>query len=830
VGGVKTPEAAQSLLGQGGIPNVALVSGGRIAAFKLEHVWVEAFVDYIPSRGAVHKTGDTWVAMDGSFKQHQFTTGISLISDPPFNLQPVRDAFTKTLTGNEAEGWVSGIDTVAFESALANADSEIHTWFDRLESEDHWWQTEQTIARRFDPILAGTLPYPVLAKSGGYSALPPNLRQQFRFSVYASELDRSFDSPVLDYMASLPQLAGKRLTLAFAPASEADFKLIASYLPALADGQLLTPDQLTSSLPGYLITLNPVLLLNEKVAVRSDLGVTMGQDVFSRTAISRLTGGWHEALNRHTSGELAAIGLDLQGWIPRPLTAIDQTSTAFSVLHQAAMAFFLNNDHQLSSLRSANQAVGYRLPSFGFFGTQLTTRFNFGIPRDVFLRGMQVDVDVATQSLVALNGNQDQKLDLIAQVGFYMSAMEHVTSERFLTSKEYPGDAASSVKAIARAAQAGQKIYGINASNAGIVLPKLALSELVMSDIRNALNAGQLIITHEKEILFGTWNGSGYIILDPATGSGAFRINGGGNGARLGTKYGSAVALAGFTSKEVNEKFNLGVRAFLPSAREYSIEGIMNGKDPISVIDRIILNAARANALEMLRTDSFNFVDTRPTKPLPKAGTKSAAAVAAAAALVLISVLVDEATRDTKGIAIYIQGAYSVNGRDRKYIMESTQHISEAVDSNRPGLLHWIGKCEIEEEVEPGSVIQKKSRNWYANKPNCTPNDLETYIAKHPGKSPQCDEYPPYAVAEGGKRGDEELRELNGVGVSLKYVDEVPNKSCGALMMWFTRKCDVRIGEAFAVETDLTESKGNITRGRWANGEPCYHPEGFSNP
>jgi transglutaminase-like putative cysteine protease len=44
VGGVTKPEAAQSLLGQGGIPNVALVSGGKVIAFKLEHVWVEAYV------------------------------------------------------------------------------------------------------------------------------------------------------------------------------------------------------------------------------------------------------------------------------------------------------------------------------------------------------------------------------------------------------------------------------------------------------------------------------------------------------------------------------------------------------------------------------------------------------------------------------------------------------------------------------------------------------------------------------------------------------------------------------------------------------------------
>jgi hypothetical protein len=809
VGGVTTPEAAQSLLGQGGIPNVALVSGGKIVAFKLEHAWVEAWVDYEPSRGAVNRVGDTWVPLDGSFKQYQYTQGIDLASEPPFNLQPVKDAFTRTLIGDDAEGWISGVDTAAFDAALLNANAEIHAWFDRLESEDRWWQVEQTIIAQYFPVLMGSLPYTVITNSGAYSGLPTSLRKAFRFDLYATETDRSIGSPALTYSASLPQLAGKRLTMAFAPASEADFNLIASYLPTLTDGQLLAPEQLISTLPGYLVRLNPVLLLNEKVVARSDLSVTLGQDVFTRTEISRASGGWNEALNTHTAGEMAAIGLDLQGWVPRPLTAIDQTNTAFSVLHQAAFEFFLNNDYQLSLLRSGNLAVGYRLPSFGFFGTQFTTRYSFGIPRSVELTGTQVDVDVATQSLVALNGDPDRKLDLFAQVGFYMSAMEHATAERFLTSREYPGDAVSSVKAIAFAAQAGQKVYGINASNAGVVLPRLALPFPVIADIRNAIDAGRLVIAHEKELLFGAWKGAGYIILDPATGSGAFRINGGGNGARLGTQYGSAVALAGFFSKEVNEKFNIGVRLAVPTAKEYSIEKIWNGQTSVTIQDRVLLNAARATVLEMLRTDSFNFVDTRPVKPLPKAGMKSGAAVALAAALTLISVLADKAKLELRGIAIYTQGAYSEIGR----IMESTQHISDALDSGRPGLLHWIGKCEAK-------------RDWYRKKPKCTEKDWDEYKASHGGKEPDidCDEYPPYATLEGGESGDAALQELTGKGVSLRWVDRSANRSCGGLMLWFTRKCEVGIGEPFAVEADTTDSPTNTTRGRWEKGGTCYQP------
>jgi hypothetical protein len=63
VGGVTDPQAALDLIGQGGIPNIALVQGGVVKFVKMEHVWVEAWVDFIPSRGAKNKVGDSWVAL-----------------------------------------------------------------------------------------------------------------------------------------------------------------------------------------------------------------------------------------------------------------------------------------------------------------------------------------------------------------------------------------------------------------------------------------------------------------------------------------------------------------------------------------------------------------------------------------------------------------------------------------------------------------------------------------------------------------------------------------------------------------------------------------------
>ena len=54
-GGFTDSMAALDFFSSGGVPTKGLVADGKIVAARMEHVWVEAFIDYIPSRGAKHK-------------------------------------------------------------------------------------------------------------------------------------------------------------------------------------------------------------------------------------------------------------------------------------------------------------------------------------------------------------------------------------------------------------------------------------------------------------------------------------------------------------------------------------------------------------------------------------------------------------------------------------------------------------------------------------------------------------------------------------------------------------------------------------------------------
>ncbi len=85
VGGVTDPKMVGTILATNGIPAKMLVSGGTYKAVQLEHVYVSAFIDYIPSRGAVHRQGDTWIPLDASYKQYDYKRGMDLYAAMEIN-------------------------------------------------------------------------------------------------------------------------------------------------------------------------------------------------------------------------------------------------------------------------------------------------------------------------------------------------------------------------------------------------------------------------------------------------------------------------------------------------------------------------------------------------------------------------------------------------------------------------------------------------------------------------------------------------------------------------------------------------------------------------
>ena len=171
VGGATAPAAAIQILGQGGIPVAGLAQGGQIAFVKMEHVWVEAWVDFFPSRGTKHRTGDTWIPMDASFKQYQFTDGMDIQDNVPFDAEGFVEQLTQNAQINETEGWVSGIDQTFMETSLQNYQTQMEAYITQTNPEATVGEVlgTQTIIPINRPVLATGLPYPVMARGNTFN-------------------------------------------------------------------------------------------------------------------------------------------------------------------------------------------------------------------------------------------------------------------------------------------------------------------------------------------------------------------------------------------------------------------------------------------------------------------------------------------------------------------------------------------------------------------------------------------------------------------------------------------------------------------------------------
>lgn len=220
VGGVTKAEAAQSLLGQGGIPNIGIASGGVIKTIRLEHVWVEAYVDYLPSRGAINQNPNTWVPLDASFKQYAFTPGMDIKNKVPVDGQALLAQIQQGATIDSTNGYVQNLNQANLQTQLTNYQAQVQNYITSQNANATVGDVlgTQTIVKSERPILLGSLSYRLVATGNRFQSLPDNLRWKFKTNIYPADGISDSSSPIIEINQSTPKLAGKKLTLSFVPA------------------------------------------------------------------------------------------------------------------------------------------------------------------------------------------------------------------------------------------------------------------------------------------------------------------------------------------------------------------------------------------------------------------------------------------------------------------------------------------------------------------------------------------------------------------------------------------------------------------------------------
>jgi transglutaminase-like putative cysteine protease len=590
VGGVNNIDAAQNLLGQGGVPNMALMSGSQVVKLRLEHVWVEANIAMLPARGgkanlnpdgtaaysdSTSQPDSQWVPLDASYKQHVRTAGIDLAKAVPFDAQKLLTEVQASATVNDTEGSVKNIDQSKVDAAISQYQQQIQTYLTQNAPNatvgDILGKSE--IAPYQSKMLSPVLPYVVNTVISDYQTVPDSMRHYFKINIYTDAYSRQNaiglgEDPSYSVKIPTTRLQGQSLALSFKPTSQADEDAIVNSLPKPhADGSPITADEFPKALPSS-IRLTPEVSLAGQILKSegsyqfgSNLAVDMGYISPNKTdsLASKII---------HV-GEYHAIGYDMQGLSQQQLEAtkaqLEQTKTKLASQQQAQLqgltkhditgailqagvqSYFALNDAQDRIAQSSANIVQNRMMSFGTFCTYVQPKQVYGLTTAGRLSGMMMDIDRLQRQVTDKDNVLDSLRTFIASQGPRQSANEHLVPEALFdnpATTEKEAEAVSAVKALQIAAQQGQKIFTITQANIDQVLPQLAHKALIIQDVKDAVAAGKIVTISQNTMSYKGWTGAGYILIDPNTGAGAYLIGGGADGGFLiGIMVGSVLGI-----------------------------------------------------------------------------------------------------------------------------------------------------------------------------------------------------------------------------------------------------------------------------------------------
>lgn len=546
-GGFENVDAAASFVASAGTPCVVrrADAAGEVQSVRLDHVWVRAFVDYIPSRGATQcGPGDTWVEMDAGYKQYEFTKPLDIEAAIPSGFQALVDELGSKAVVDPVTGSVTGIDTQAMEQWARRTLEERRAFLTGQQPEPLVSQIvgARRIVRQDLPILSIAPPYGVLRRESALAAVPESLRHRFTLELGTSE----GSADLLRLSASLAELGTKDILVLYRPASEMEGKLVADLLAAGA------------ALPSS-IRVTPQLNVADEIVTGPPIGI--GSRVHIRYAFESPTVSTPPVLNEMAAGEAAAVGLDLQGVPAAKLQGLmkkaddlrqalqgpdpraDGADFARSVLSANVMSWFAMVDAQTELASRVSGVAMARYPSAGMFSFKLRVSSAFGAAVSASSDGMGMDIDRDIVISEARDGDREKSATLSFRLGTLGSSMEAEIPIGLLATQDGPVRGVSTMHALRLANDQGIPVHRIDGTNASSVLERLAYSAEDLEQVRAAVSFGLEVRIPERPVEFEGQKLVAMVVHDASTGSASFLI-GGSNGALVLAAVAAALTAA----------------------------------------------------------------------------------------------------------------------------------------------------------------------------------------------------------------------------------------------------------------------------------------------
>jgi len=518
-GGFSDIYDAMNFASSGGVPVTGMRSGGQIIKVRIEHIWVEAAIDYQPSRGAKNRDADSWVQMDPSFKQYEYLSGLDVTTITGLASSALVQDFSNSGTINEAEGWVTGFNSTTLQNALSQANTNLNAYISTNLTNPSLQDIaggRKTILQQF-PVLPSSLPNAIVVTGTRYAELPASLRHLVTIELFDSSVDHATGAYSARYSGTLSEIGLKRLGITYVPATAAD--------------ALALEDQIASgstSLPAYLISMKPVIRLDDTELVPGT-PITLGSDQYVDVILSSPIETKRISYSQ-LAGDEMVVGIDTGATLPDQVL---KRKTEYTPINSAENLFLISLGYwaeadYLNAISATSFGVHQmRLPSIGLFSSPISVSYRFGIPVDGYYIKRVVDIKHSMKAIAGVT--QEIRKNFMKYSGITESYLESSILEQMV--HNWQGTGLSAAQVMMDANKQGIKIYQINANNAANILPLLKHSDVVLSDINSAIQAGMEVTVPEAvPVKMVGSQGSGYIMTDPVTGEGAYRIDGGYSG------------------------------------------------------------------------------------------------------------------------------------------------------------------------------------------------------------------------------------------------------------------------------------------------------------
>ena len=498
---------AANFLASSGIPTTCIIdhSGDVVSVLKNEHMWVEA---KLPSES-------DWIPLDPSFKLYEYVAGL----ESPLSLTSTSNLLNETINTSEydkTQGWVTSVNGTF---AVEKMDEYANEIFDLILSDSELQNRTFTqvfgywkLQKESHP-LNHSLPYKVTSSTKS-SEIPEEYYHKARFKL-----------GTIDYSTPTSEIADKRITIHFVPATEED----GDYIDQAGGIFEVTPDR---------VNMKPVLFIEGK-SVAEGMPLTLGEQITLSTEFYSAHRSYISKRDKIlTAGGFYTIvsnfGKVSSRLVEKHLSNLNKTSYMLStnetvtkeelvgeLLYLTGLTYFYESDF-LSDVMSCPSIRWYR-PS----PSQVITSLDIGGwiyengESRLYAGGMSIDFTHETIFAVGTAGDREEKAFMLS-TGMLGSCLEHEIFEQL-----YNIESVSTMKILELANNCDIRIYTITKENIGNALPALQLPDYVKNEIKDDVNAGQIVVVPEKEIQIKSWGGTGWASIDPETGSGRYVISGG---------------------------------------------------------------------------------------------------------------------------------------------------------------------------------------------------------------------------------------------------------------------------------------------------------------